>query len=1034
MPGMSKGFTRFGLMLLAMLAFCAAPYAQTLDRISGVLSAVAIKAPVVVATTSTIILYGYQTIDGVYVTDNIKTTRVPDRVLVKNQTDTTTNGIYDVNSNAWLRSTDFDNPRAVTNGTRVDVTKGLTYAGATFQVSSETPVVFTSSTIVFNQPVATLANLNVTTLTAGTISTTNAFVGNNLSVTTINGQPYGASSTWANLFNKPQVLIDISNSTGSVTVTSLAATRVSSTNVSASVANIGNLTVISCTGCGSGSTASGTITGANQYLSASGALGGDDNIIDNGGGLLILKGVSASIVTATDVYAAANGTGSTPTYTFQGFPTTGMYNTNNTLRFTTGGTLAAQMSGGNVAIHSAGVGANAPLDVYGLISGTSVGITGPLSATSLFAATERLGTGTLADAPLTIDTTSDAVGQIGLHLRGQANTSGTAIQFTNAGVSDWSVGVDGVTNALLVQTNRFSGSSGTLIGYFNTSGLTIGGVTAAGTISAATLTATTISGTNGYFKNISGTALAVGNVSSTGNVQANQFIGDGSRLTGISGSSTAQGDRIVSDTVNSVVAISTTQTISFTAGNQNVAWMTSRTLAVSGSVYLQGMSGLAAPVVTAGTYTSPSWYSLLNIPSLVVAVSNNTYTPSWTAIGGVPAGVANISNSTGSVTVTTVSSSLNYATITSGTYHYGQYASFTTIAGGGAALTGLPVYESVSLTVTNHDDNFNVAGMTSATQTVTELRLTPTSSTSISGFNANGVADGKTLIVRNVTNPTGPGARVLVLERGNTAATYPVNYSPMAMPMFLMPQDEVKLRFSAADQSWNYVEGNRHSSPAQMCDEFNDWAVSANTTFLFSSGTGTSGNAGTTNLQSTPQFVIGIDENGTGSTATGRSYWGSSPSLMRLGAGAALYIGRSYPFQLATGAQNFKTWTGFTNSSAAAMPTAGVAWTYDPSASTTNYRIATFNAAGSTSTTTGAVVSTTQPVKFGVFVNGDSSAAEFFHAISDTITFDGTINTNMPGATDLLGVQTGITKNTGTSAQFWENDYMCWRYQVPRGQ
>ena len=54
------------------------------DRIDGLTTSVAIKAPVKVASTADLTLSGTQTIDGVAVV-------VDDRVLVKNQTDDTEN-------------------------------------------------------------------------------------------------------------------------------------------------------------------------------------------------------------------------------------------------------------------------------------------------------------------------------------------------------------------------------------------------------------------------------------------------------------------------------------------------------------------------------------------------------------------------------------------------------------------------------------------------------------------------------------------------------------------------------------------------------------------------------------------------------------------------------------------------------------------------------------------------------------------------------------------------------------------------------
>ena len=59
------------------------------------------KASVVAATTANITLSGTQTIDGIAIVAG-------DRVLVKNQTTTSANGIYVAQTTAWTRSTDAD--------------------------------------------------------------------------------------------------------------------------------------------------------------------------------------------------------------------------------------------------------------------------------------------------------------------------------------------------------------------------------------------------------------------------------------------------------------------------------------------------------------------------------------------------------------------------------------------------------------------------------------------------------------------------------------------------------------------------------------------------------------------------------------------------------------------------------------------------------------------------------------------------------------------------------------------------------------
>lgn len=93
-----------------------------IDRTDGLVGNTGYKAPVKAATTGNITLSGAQTIDGVAVTTG-------DRVLVKDQTSSVDNGIYDVDTGTWQRSADFDGAYDVVEGTFVFVNPGGTNNG-----------------------------------------------------------------------------------------------------------------------------------------------------------------------------------------------------------------------------------------------------------------------------------------------------------------------------------------------------------------------------------------------------------------------------------------------------------------------------------------------------------------------------------------------------------------------------------------------------------------------------------------------------------------------------------------------------------------------------------------------------------------------------------------------------------------------------------------------------------------------------------------------------------------------------------------
>lgn len=113
------------------------------DRTGSIAGQLAIKAPCDLATTANITLSGEQSIDG--------TTTSESRVLVKDQTDTTENGIYDTSSGSWTRALDFDGSRDAVKGTLVLVTGGTVAAGKTYRLTTADPVVFDTSAITFTE-------------------------------------------------------------------------------------------------------------------------------------------------------------------------------------------------------------------------------------------------------------------------------------------------------------------------------------------------------------------------------------------------------------------------------------------------------------------------------------------------------------------------------------------------------------------------------------------------------------------------------------------------------------------------------------------------------------------------------------------------------------------------------------------------------------------------------------------------------------------------------------------------------------------
>ena len=114
------------------------------DRTTGLVGNAAIKVPCRAATTANLTLSGEQTIDGVACVDG-------DRVLVKNQTTQTANGIYVVDTGSWERAKDFDGVHDVVKGSLVMVTAGTTNINTYWRVTTADTVDIDTDNITFEQ-------------------------------------------------------------------------------------------------------------------------------------------------------------------------------------------------------------------------------------------------------------------------------------------------------------------------------------------------------------------------------------------------------------------------------------------------------------------------------------------------------------------------------------------------------------------------------------------------------------------------------------------------------------------------------------------------------------------------------------------------------------------------------------------------------------------------------------------------------------------------------------------------------------------
>lgn len=136
-----------------------------------------VKSSCRVATTANITLSGTQTIDGVSVVAG-------DRVLVKNQSTASQNGIYLCASGAWTRASDADSDAEVTAGMFTFIEEGTANADTGWVLSSNQPITVGTSSLTFTQFSGTGAGVpanyagqnTITTLGTVTTGTWNATV------------------------------------------------------------------------------------------------------------------------------------------------------------------------------------------------------------------------------------------------------------------------------------------------------------------------------------------------------------------------------------------------------------------------------------------------------------------------------------------------------------------------------------------------------------------------------------------------------------------------------------------------------------------------------------------------------------------------------------------------------------------------------------------------------------------------------------------------------------------------------------------
>jgi len=119
------------------------------DRLNNAFAGgAAIKSPCRVGSTGNLTLSGYQTVDGIAIGASDATAELNLRILIKNQTTTSENGIYQMGTGTWSRTRDFNGADEVFQGTLVWVSTGASQGGYFYNVTDSDPIIPGTSTAI----------------------------------------------------------------------------------------------------------------------------------------------------------------------------------------------------------------------------------------------------------------------------------------------------------------------------------------------------------------------------------------------------------------------------------------------------------------------------------------------------------------------------------------------------------------------------------------------------------------------------------------------------------------------------------------------------------------------------------------------------------------------------------------------------------------------------------------------------------------------------------------------------------------------
>lgn len=354
------------------------------------------------------------------------------------------------------------------------------------------------------------------------------------------------------------------------------------------------------------------------------------------------------------------------------------------------------------------------------------------------------------------------------------------------------------------------------------------------------------------------------------------------------------------------------------------------------------------------------------------------------------------------------------------------------VLSGGTLGMGDP--DVIALTPSANQNDYSTGAVLVNAFTRTLVRIAPTNSIKITGIDATGAVDGKTIIFENTTDPVGASARIIIFEResASSSAANRITYPPTNMPLILLPGESMGFIYSTATSRWVACSC---ADPAAFFTLYTDCFTQI--PYPFAQNTGGTGSTmsitqylatdTTYKTQGTINCVLGTNTNG-------RSYVTTGITSLMLGYGSFISLSRLGIAVLSDDTDSFIVQAGFSDSNTT-LPTDSVTWVYEHSSSTDWRTRTSSNGTATQNTVTGFTVTVDTMQYLGTFINGDATNADFFYSTDgETWTFTAPHTTNIPsGTARIVGCQTGGHKTAGTTSRNIAVDSVGFRSIMKRG-